>query len=189
MCCHLKPPPQDMQPSEFCDAQAFEQELESLPGCYSPPGGCVLLLLYQPDECSPETAVGCVAVRPLHTNSSASRTPTPGPRQPTFQQQQNQQQPPPPLPPGADMQDADIDSTCEMKRLFVLSEHTGQGCGRALAAAAVAAAQEAGYARMVLDTLDTLTAANRLYEGLGFVRRDAYYHNPLPGVVYWAKDL
>lgn len=148
-----KPPKQSMQPSVFCAAQAFEQELESLPGCYSPPGGCILLLWHTPDPCAPATAVGCVAVRPLHTNT-------------------------------------DIDTTCEMKRLFVLSEHTGQGCGRALAAAAVAAAaQEAGYARMVLDTLDTLTAANRLYEGLGFVRRDAYYHNPLPGVVYWAKDL
>lgn len=87
------------------------------------------------------------------------------------------------------MQDTDIDGTCEMKRLFVLLEHTGQGCGRALAAAAVAAAQDAGYARIVLDTLDTLTAANRIYEGLGFVRRDAYYHNPLPGIVYWEKDL
>jgi ribosomal protein S18 acetylase RimI-like enzyme len=89
------------------------------------------------------------------------------------------------------MQDGatDIDSTCEMKRLFVLSDHSGRGCGRALAAAAVAAAQEAGYTRMLLDTLDTLTAANRLYEDLGFVRRDAYYHNPLPGVVYWTKDL
>lgn len=84
---------------------------------------------------------------------------------------------------------ADISSMCEMKRLWVTQQHKGKGLGKALAVAAVAAAQELGYSHMVLDTLITLTAANRLYEGLGFQRRDAYYHNPLSGVVYWQLSL
>lgn len=42
---------------------------------------------------------------------------------------------------------------------------------------------------MVLDTLERLTGANRLYEALGFVRRPPYYHNPLKGVVYWEFTL
>ena len=42
---------------------------------------------------------------------------------------------------------------------------------------------------MRLDTLDRLTEAMRLYETLGFRRTEPYYDNPLPGVVYWEKEL
>jgi ribosomal protein S18 acetylase RimI-like enzyme len=76
-----------------------------------------------------------------------------------------------------------------MKRLWVQPAYNGRGLGKALAAAAVAAARQCGYSHMVLDTLETLTAANKLYEGLGFVQRRPYYQNPLPGVVYWQLEL
>lgn len=83
----------------------------------------------------------------------------------------------------------DLSNVCEMKRLWVSQGHTGKGLGRALAVAAVAAARQCGYTCMVLDTLQSLTAANKLYEGLGFAQRDAYYPNPLPDVVYWQLQL
>lgn len=83
----------------------------------------------------------------------------------------------------------DLSSVCEMKRLWVSKGHTGKGLGRALAVAAVAAARQCGYSSMVLDTLQSLSAANKLYEGLGFVQCDAYYPNPLPDVVYWQLQL
>lgn len=79
--------------------------------------------------------------------------------------------------------------TCEMKRLWVAPSHRGRGAGRRLVVAAARAAAEAGHARVVLDTLERLAAANRLYQQLGFSRAGAYYHNPLPGVVYWSLEL
>ena len=42
---------------------------------------------------------------------------------------------------------------------------------------------------MVLDTLPKLQAAISLYKTYGFTERDAYYHNPLEGVIYLEKKL
>ena len=80
-------------------------------------------------------------------------------------------------------------SACEMKRLFVRPEVRRTGLGRRLAQEIIAWAREIGYTVMRLDTLDRLAEAMRLYESLGFRRTAPYYHNPLPGVVYWALDL
>lgn len=91
--------------------------------------------------------------------------------------------------PSAQTGSPELSKVCEMKRLWVQPAYNGKGLGKALAAAAVAAARQRGYSHMVLDTLDTLTAANKLYEGLGFVQRGSYYHNPLPGVVFWQLQL
>ncbi|OPL18627.1 MAG: hypothetical protein AVO35_04655 [Candidatus Aegiribacteria sp. MLS_C] len=79
--------------------------------------------------------------------------------------------------------------TCEMKRLFVRPAFRGHGIGRALAEAIVNEARAAGYATMVLDTLDRLHGAMNLYESMGFRRTGPYYINPLDGVVYWRMDL
>ena len=77
----------------------------------------------------------------------------------------------------------------EMKRLYVQPSHRHLGLGRVLAQRIVERARELGYRRMVLDTLDTMHGAQVLYRSLGFVDIDAYYDNPLPGALYFAKDL
>lgn len=78
---------------------------------------------------------------------------------------------------------------CEMKRLYVAPEGRGHGVGRKLCHAVIEAARHAGYQRMVLDTLEQLQPALRLYQQLGFTEVPPYYDNPLPGVHYLGLDL
>ena len=42
---------------------------------------------------------------------------------------------------------------------------------------------------MVLDTLERLTGANRLYAGMGFEPIERYNDCPLPGVLYFGRRL
>ena len=76
-----------------------------------------------------------------------------------------------------------------MKRLYVRALHRGSGAGRLLAERVIADARTIGYGRMLLDTLDSMQAAQRLYESLGFVDAEPYTHNPLAGVRYMQLDL
>ncbi|QJW85465.1 GNAT family N-acetyltransferase [Ramlibacter terrae] len=84
---------------------------------------------------------------------------------------------------------ADYPNAAEMKRLYVRNAFRGFGLGRQLAEAILDAARQAGYACVLLDTLDDMEAARALYEELGFEDIPPYYHNPIPGAHYLKADL
>jgi len=77
----------------------------------------------------------------------------------------------------------------EMKRLYVRARWRGTGLGRALALAAIGAAREAGYARLVLDTLPKMSEAIALYRTLGFKPSGPYSATPTPGAIFYELSL
>jgi putative acetyltransferase len=79
--------------------------------------------------------------------------------------------------------------TCEMKRLYVRDAFQGRGCGLHLTQQAIEWARRAGYHRMLLDTLPTMAAAQRMYERLGFHDVAPYRVNPVPGTRYMGLSL
>lgn len=81
------------------------------------------------------------------------------------------------------------DERCEMKRLWVAPRFRGAGLGRQLIDRVVSAAREAGYRRMLLDTLPAMRDAQALYARLGFVEIAPYRYNPVPGARFFEFDL
>lgn len=84
---------------------------------------------------------------------------------------------------------ATADGHCEMKRLYVRPASRGHRLGRQLAEAAIAAAHAAGYARMRLETLPSMTAAIALYGALGFARVPPTWPDPAPGALAMDRAL
>jgi ribosomal protein S18 acetylase RimI-like enzyme len=76
-----------------------------------------------------------------------------------------------------------------MKRLFAREAFRGRGYGALLAREAIAWARAAGYERMLLDTLPSMAAAQRLYTALGFREIPAYRFNPIEGAKFMALVL
>ena len=87
------------------------------------------------------------------------------------------------------LDNVDYANACEMKRLYVRKAFRGFGLGRQLAEAILDAARQAGYASVLLDTLDGMESARALYGELGFVEIPPYYHNPLAGSHYLKTDI
>jgi len=77
----------------------------------------------------------------------------------------------------------------EMKRLWVKPRFRGKKIGRMLVERLLEEARAAGYARMRLDTIETMTEAMVLYKSLGFEKIEAYYDNPVEGATYFEKNL
>ena len=83
----------------------------------------------------------------------------------------------------------ETDRAAEVKRLYVQPRARGEHWGRRLATRVIDEARRIGYRELKLDTLQRMTQARRLYESLGFVECDPYYHNPLGAPVYMRLDL
>ena len=71
-------------------------------------------------------------------------------------------------------------SRCEMKRLYVKPKYRENKLGKKLVLEILEYAKKAGYKEMVLDTI---------IKKVGFVEREAYYHNPMDDVLYFKKIL
>jgi carbonic anhydrase len=81
------------------------------------------------------------------------------------------------------------EGVCELKRLYVEPTQRGLGVGRKLALAAIRAARQIGYRKILLDTLPAMRIAVKLYRELGFLAAPAYYQTSVEGTQFLALDL
>lgn len=121
--------------------QGFDEELDGLPGKYSPPKGS-LMLAYIGGR-----AAACAALRFVS------------------------------------------DDICELKRVFVRDAYRGTGLGREIVERMIEEARTLGYGYMRLDTLPSMTAAQKLYFSLGFHEIEPYIYNPHKGTLYMELKL
>lgn len=77
----------------------------------------------------------------------------------------------------------DYEDVCEVQKLYVAPEYQGQGLAKKLMGTALQFAREY-YTYCYLETFEKLTAANRLYEKLGFEKQE----QPLVGSEHNACD-
>lgn len=80
-------------------------------------------------------------------------------------------------------------AVCEMKRMYIRTDHRGRGLGRVLAKRVVEGARDLGYGRMRLDTLGSMKEATRLYRSMGFRPIDPYRPNPMEDPMFFELDL
>jgi GNAT superfamily N-acetyltransferase len=75
----------------------------------------------------------------------------------------------------------------EIKRMYVEPSHRGTGAGSALLDALIAAAGEAGYGRLRLDSPTFMADAHRLYRRRGFEPIEPYPESEIPDdlKVWW----
>jgi len=148
--------------------QNFDEEMATLPGDYAEPRGALLLALVDAEG-------GGAASRqidaPMIRRAQGSMAYVAG------------------CCALRPLDTADYPNAAEMKRLYVRPAFRGLGLGRQMAEAMLDAARSAGYACVLLDTLDDMESARTLYEDLGFVEVPPYYHNPIAGAHYLKVDL
>ncbi|PKQ25398.1 MAG: GNAT family N-acetyltransferase [Actinobacteria bacterium HGW-Actinobacteria-4] len=76
------------------------------------------------------------------------------------------------VPPGSPFVELATDGEFELRMLAVSPIERGRGIGGKLTRAGMEMAAQRGAKRIVLSTMDTMHAAHRLYERLGFERRE-----------------
>ena len=81
------------------------------------------------------------------------------------------------------------DQRCEMKRLYVKPDCRKNNAGQLLVDEIIEFARQDGYSEMVLDTIEPLQSAIRLYKKVGFTETEPYYDNPMDDVIYLRKQL
>lgn len=77
----------------------------------------------------------------------------------------------------------------EMKRLYVKPEYRQFGIGRQLVTRLLQTAKQLGYRAIRLDTLPTMTGAQKLYAAVGFKPIKAYRYNPVAGTRFLECQL
>ncbi|HEX4783969.1 MAG TPA: GNAT family N-acetyltransferase [Candidatus Sulfotelmatobacter sp.] len=81
-------------------------------------------------------------------------------------------------------------NTCEMKRLYLRPQFREKGLGRELANRIITEAQQIGYQKIRLDTVEpVMKDAVAMYRRLGFREIDPYRANPMAGALYMELDL
>jgi putative acetyltransferase len=81
------------------------------------------------------------------------------------------------------------DEAAEVKRMFVDAAWRGQGVGRALLEELVAGATARGYRTLRLGTLRDMTAAQSLYQSLGFAPIARYRPDELMETTFYELPL
>jgi GNAT superfamily N-acetyltransferase len=77
----------------------------------------------------------------------------------------------------------------EVKRLYVRERFRGLGLARALVQELIDVAHELRYARLRLDTHESMVPAQTLYRSFGFTEISPYWDHPVPGVVFFELTL
>lgn len=79
--------------------------------------------------------------------------------------------------------------TAELKRMFVQVEYQGYKIGAKLLDLAIDIAKSMNYKKIRLDTLASMTQAQRLYRSFNFYEIPPYRFNPIDGTVFMEKIL
>jgi len=78
---------------------------------------------------------------------------------------------------------------CEMKRLYVKPPFRHLKIGKFLVATIIEEATRLGYSWVRLDTLPSMTTAQKLYSSFGFREIAPYCFNPIPGTIFMELQL
>ena len=60
------------------------------------------------------------------------------------------------------------ESTCELRKMYLLKEHRGKGIGKFLLEYSIDKAKQLGYTKLILETASVLKEAIGLYKSYGF---------------------